>query len=103
MSETTWWLDHEFTVHEPSDDWPAASGLYIFAGRDPIFSTWNPLYVGRAKAFARRLPNHERWQEAEMLGGTHIHLRVERLGASLIALEKELIEAYQPPLNVLHR
>ena len=78
---TAWWLDYEFTVYEDVfADWPEVGGLYVFASREKtslVGPRWLPLYVGRTRNFCTRLPTHERWQEAQRLGATHLHLRVE--------------------------
>ena len=100
MSETASWLEHDFTVYRHGDDWNEVAGLYIFAAPDLIDGGWLPLYIGQALSFAERLPNHENWPEAAILGATHIHVRVEPDESLRLDLERRLIRAYQPHLNV---
>ena len=100
MSDPIQWLDHDFAVCQPGDDWNEVAGLYIFAALDSAAEAWIPLWIGQALSFAERLPNHEKWPEAEMLGATHVHARVEPDESRRLALEKELIQYYQPHLNV---
>ncbi len=100
MSESVTWLSHEFTVYDPkTTDWNEIAGIYIFAGLNAQ-ELWVPLYIGQTDDFHARLPSHERWTEAELLGATHVHAMVVSLAASRDTIEKELIQAYQPPLNV---
>ena len=104
--ETTTWLGYNFSVHPVTADWPGESGLYIFAALATnrlVIPQWCAVYVGEARNFATRLPNHERWAEAVRLGTTHVHLRIEYDLALRLVLEKNLIQRYQPPLNVQHR
>ncbi len=79
MSYTASWLGHEFTVYQPDDNWREVGGLYIFAGLvsdEQGKSLWRPFYIGQTQNFAERLPTHEDWPEAELLGATHIHAMV---------------------------
>ena len=99
MSDKVTWLTHEFSVHRHEDNWHAVAGLYIFSGKNSK-GEWFPLYVGRAESLAERIPTHERWQEAARLGATHVHASVVPLEATRCLLEDQLIQAYQPVLNV---
>ena len=99
MSDTARWLDHEFTIYTNDTDWNAVAGLYIFAGENSK-GQWFPLYIGQTESLAERLPNHEDWPEAEILAATHIHARVEADESRRLALEAQLIQHYQPHLNV---
>lgn len=90
------WSGYEFQVHRPDVSWNQVAGVYVFAaplGR----GRWKALYVGETGSLANRIPDHERWPEARRLGATHVHVRAESLRRSEI--ERELIRAYQPPLN----
>lgn len=99
MSDKVTWLDHEFSVHQHGENWNAVAGLYIFSGLNSE-RLWVPYYIGQAESFDTRLPTHERWQEAARLGATHVHAMVVPLQANRDSIEKALIQAYQPPLNV---
>ena len=65
-----------------------------------VFFGWRPLYVGKTQDFSARLPTHERWLEAVLLGATHIHARTEGNSWLRMLIEQELIETFRPPLNV---
>lgn len=96
-----WWLSrHEFYVYPASSDrWNEVGGLYIFARLDP--GGWVPLYVGQTENFRNRLSHHDRWQEATRRGATHIHARTEVDREERVRIERDLIQAYQPLMNVL--
>ena len=93
------WNNVEFSVHKPDTSWKDSAGLYIFAGVNPQ-NKWVALYIGQTSSLAERLATHERWSEAARLGATHIHARVVTNQAERDTLEKHLIQAYQPRLNV---
>jgi excinuclease UvrABC nuclease subunit len=99
MSDKVTWLTHEFSVHQHGENWNAVAGLYIFAAMNSE-GRWFPLYVGQAESLAERIPTHERWQEAVRLGATHVHARVVANGMMRDSLETELIQVFQPRLNV---
>ncbi len=99
MAETAKWLDLTFEVHHPDRvSWNAVPGVYVFAGEN-LSGNWFALYVGQTASLADRLATHERWQEAVRWGATHIHVRVVHAEGSRLALEGQLIQAYQPRLN----
>jgi len=93
------WLTYGFEVYDPeTTTWNDVAGIYIFAGLTP--KGWRPFYIGQAESFKDRIPNHENWPAAVRLGATHVHARVVPLAANRDTIEEELIEAYQPALNV---
>jgi hypothetical protein len=88
----------------PGFSWLHQSGNYAFVR---IAGLVHPLYFGECEDFATRgmPPAHERWAEAvQKYGATHLlsHLTP---GPELTrkAEEKDLIAAYNPPMNVQHR
>jgi excinuclease UvrABC nuclease subunit len=99
MSNKVTWLTYEFDVNQHSANWSAVGGVYIFCYITPQ-NQWRALYVGQAESLAERIPTHERWQEAVRLGATHVHARAVQAAATRDAIEQELIQAYQPQLNV---
>jgi hypothetical protein len=46
---------------------------------------------------------HERWDQALLLGATHVHARAVPLQDARETLEAALIRACQPPMNTHHR
>lgn len=99
MSNKALWLIHEFSVHDHDTDWNEVAGVYIFAGVNSE-GKWSPLYIGQAESLAARLPTHERWLEAVRLGATHVHAMTVTNAALRVEIESNLIQSYQPRLNV---
>lgn len=93
------WLDCPFQVCIFSGLWRDVGGVYIFSGIDHQNGWWEPLYVGQTDSFRNRIPPHERWEEAVLLGATHVHAMEVPQAALRAQLERELIAGYQPPLN----
>lgn len=102
MPDTVTWLTHEFTVYNYGATWNEVAGIYIFAGINSA-GRWQALYIGQCDAFCNRVPNHEQWSAALRLGATHVHARVVSQAATRDALEQQLIQACDPPLNTHHR
>ena len=78
-------------------------GVYIFCFVDPQRNVWKPVYVGQADSIRDRLANHDRWDEARRLGATHIHAKAVSHEGSRLLIERELIQRFQPELNVQHK
>ena len=95
------WLDLDFQIYPHDANLSEAAGLYVFARQDP--EGWIALYIGETESFHTRLPTHERWQEAAQRGATHVHVKTEPKAAERQALEEQLIQLYQPPVNVKHK
>jgi len=93
------WLTYPFVVYDPRNTtWNDVGGIYIFTGLNNS-GRWVAVYIGKAQSFKARFANHEVWDEAARLGATHIHAMVVPLEANRVAIEAELIRAYQPQLN----
>lgn len=88
---------------------PTAAGIQAVAG-NYVFAkllqdgTYLPLYFGEAVDLQARIPSHERWQEAVRLGASHILAHTTQGGESARQNEeRDLIQYWNPPLNVQHR
>jgi excinuclease UvrABC nuclease subunit len=102
MSDKVTWSTYEFTVYTPDTTWNDVGGVYIFTYLNTN-NRWPAVYIGKADSFKNRLPNHDRWEEAQEEGATHIHARVVSQAATRAQIEEELIVKYQPPLNTHHK
>ena len=100
--ETCNWNGYNFDIFDPGTTWNDVPGVYIFAGKASD-GRWNAFYIGICDSFTDRHLNHERWNEAARLGATHVHARVEQLAATRQAIERDLIQVCQPPLNTHYR
>ena len=61
-----------------------------------------PIYIGQAKSFKDRLPNHEQWAPAARLGATTVHAALVPSQDARDQYERELIHEFQPSLNKHH-
>ena len=88
--------------------WNPVPGNYGFIRlKSAITGTFDILYFGECASFSARPmpPNHEKWESAvRMYGATHVLCHVN-LAEEQIRKEEErdLIAAYNPPMNVHHR
>jgi predicted GIY-YIG superfamily endonuclease len=97
------WTGHDFVVFQyNSTTWNNVAGIYIFAGANQQ-NAWVPVYIGQCDSFQNRIPSHEKWDKAQSLGATHVHAMVVSKQADRDVIEKALIQAYQPPLNIQHK
>jgi hypothetical protein len=63
-----------------------------------------PLYFGIADSLRNRIPNHERWPDAIRASVTHAMSHTTPAGElAQDAEERDLIQQWNPPLNVHHR
>ena len=93
------WGGYTFTTYGMEGEWNDVPGLYIFAGLDSTGQWWSAKYIGQTSSFRERMPYHERWAEAQRHGATRVHATVMHDAAKRITVERELIEAFRPPLN----
>ena len=96
---TVSWRGYPFGVYFKNTDWNEVGGVYIFCGLNPQ-KLWVPLYIGQADSFRSRIPSHVQWLPAVRLGATHVHAMVAPLASQRDIIEAQLIQAFQPALNV---
>src|SRR5262249_27283175 len=78
-------------------------GNYAFV-RQLTNGNFTPLYFGQAENLQARIPCHERWDDAKRAGATHVMAHTTQGGeAARLAEERDLIQQWNPPLNVQHR
>jgi hypothetical protein len=81
----------------------AVGGNYVFA-KLLADSTYLPLYFGEAANLQSRIPTHEKWPEALRLGATHVLAHSTPAGEQArLSEERDVIQYWNPPLNVQHR
>lgn len=102
--QTVKWLSYDFGVYDDKTTWNNVAGIYIFCKIVKINQQefWKALYIGQADSFEKRLrlTSHEQWIPAVRLGATHIHAMAVPLQANRDLIEKQLIQTFDPPLNV---
>jgi hypothetical protein len=96
------WLTYEFGIYDYEEQWSNVAGIYIFAGVDSQ-NYWVPYYIGQADSFQDRIPSHEKWDKAQSLGATHVHTKTVSQQFERDKIEQELIQNFQPSLNVYFR
>ncbi len=81
----------------------AEPGNYVFAKRLPN-GNWAPIYFGKAENLSARLSQHEQWEPAKRQGATHVFAHTSTgTEQSRLAEERDLIQRWNPPLNVHHK
>ena len=90
---------HRFSVHSPCEQFGESAAGYCFARHGPGGRGWTPLFLSRTANLSKRLPSHEQWPEAQLLGATHvlIHQRDERDVREFV--EADLAAALRPIMN----
>jgi hypothetical protein len=79
------------------------AGNYAFV-KQLATGNFIPIYFGIADSLQNRIPNHERFDDAVKAGATHVMAHTTPAGeAARIAEERDLIQRWNPPLNVHHR
>jgi len=86
---------HVLRAQAPTLSEPA---LYAFARPGPGLS-WTPLFLSRTGNLADRLNGHERWEEAQRLGATHVLALFEPEREGRTFAENDLLAALRPALN----
>jgi hypothetical protein len=93
-----WFLD-DTTAHGIN----AVAGNYAFVKHLPS-GKFVPLYFGESEDLQDRIPGHELWREALRLGATHVMAHTTPAGEQArLDEERDLIQRWNPPLNVQHR
>lgn len=90
---------YRFAVLRPDGAFPEGPAVYAFAR--PAFGgrSWAPLFLSRTANLAVRMTGHERWEEAQLLGATHVLLLSFHDRAEREAAEADLADALRPVMN----
>jgi hypothetical protein len=81
----------------------AVAGNYAFVKQLPN-GNFIPLYFGEAEDLKVRIPGHDRWDDAKSAGVTHVMGHTTPAGEKArLAEEQDLIQQWNPILNVHHR
>lgn len=90
---------HRFQALRPGPGLPGQAGVYMFARPSRDGLAWTPLYLSRTSNLERRFEGHERWQEARMLGATHVLVHTPEARDAREAVEADLMFSLRPVLN----
>ncbi len=90
---------YRFAALRPDGAFPDGPAVYAFAR--PAFGgrTFAPLFLSRTANLAVRMAGHERWEEAQLLGATHVLLLSFPERAEREAAEIDLAAALRPIMN----
>ena len=90
---------YRFAVVRPDAAFPHGPAVYAFAR--PAFAGrgWTPLFLSRTANLATRMQSHERWDEARLLGATHVLLLSFPERDEREAAESDLASALRPLMN----
>lgn len=92
-----WFLDNPFDASSIQSE----AGNYMFV---MLTNTgWVPVYIGIADDLSDRIPNHDKRLEAAILGATHVMAHLQPSFILRSAEEVDLIQHFQPALNVQHK
>jgi hypothetical protein len=86
-----------------TDSFKDEGGNYMFVMQLPN-GNYLPAYIGQAVSLNGRIPNHDRMEEAKGVGATQVMSHTTPAGEQArLDEEQDLIELWQPALNVRHR
>lgn len=76
-------------------------GIYIYA-RETSPHKWIPIYIGQAENVNVRLTDQEQQKRVDQHGATHVHVSIIAKEKSRLAIEKDLIQEWNPVCNMQH-
>lgn len=79
----------DFHAFNMSGDWNECAGVYMFVKQE--MQGQKILYVGLCESFKGRMPIHERWNEALLLGANSVHAVAVPIQATREALAPQLL------------
>ena len=87
-----------FNVYPASTSFIDAGAVYIFASYNPL-RNYLVAYISETGSMQDRIPGHEKRDCAKEYGADSICVLWENSLSSRLAIEHDLIEAYNPPCN----
>ena len=90
---------HRFSVHAPQAAFGQCAAVYCFARPGHGGRGWIPLFLSRTGNLAKRLAGHEQWQEAQLLGATHVLICEHDERDAREYVEADLTASLKPVMN----
>ena len=90
---------HRFDVARPDQQFGAGPAVYCFARPGHGGRGWIPLFLSRTGNLAKRLASHEQWEEAQLLGATHVLVCQHDERDAREYVEADLSAALKPVMN----
>jgi len=93
---------HRFDVCGPQHQFGSGPAVYCFARPGYGGRGWVPLFLSRTGNLAKRLATHEQWEEAQLLGATHVLVCQHDERDAREYVEADLSSALKPVMNGPH-
>jgi hypothetical protein len=90
---------HRFSVSSPQAAFAEAPAVYCFARPGHGGRGWVPLFLSRTGNLAKRLAGHEQWEDAQLLGATHVLVCQHDERDAREYVEADLASALKPVMN----
>jgi hypothetical protein len=90
---------HRFDVRGPHHQFHPGPAVYCFARPGHGGRGWTPLFLSRTGNLAKRLCAHEQWEEAQLLGATHVLVCQHDERDAREYVEADLCNALKPVMN----
>lgn len=90
---------HRFEACRPQDQFAEGPAVYCFARPGHGGRGWIPLFLSRTGNLAKRLASHEQWEEAQLLGATHVLVCQHDERDAREYVEADLSAALKPIMN----
>jgi hypothetical protein len=90
---------HRFEARRPHDQFAEAPAVYCFARPGHGGRGWIPLFLSRTGNLAKRLVAHEQWEEAQLMGATHVLICQHDERDAREYVEADLCAALKPVMN----
>lgn len=88
---------YQFAAYPKHFSWNEVPGVYAILKWTG--TQWIVLYVGEAENLKQRLSGHHRQTCFDRNGWTHLAFLHESSGVRRLAIERDVMEAYQPTCN----
>lgn len=90
---------HRFEPRRPHDQFAEGPAVYCFARPGLGGRGWIPLFLSRTGNLAKRLATHEQWEEAQLLGATHVLVCQHDERDAREYVEADLCASLKPIMN----
>jgi hypothetical protein len=87
---------YRFATLRPEGPFPEGPAVYVFARPAVGGRAFTALFLSRTANLALRMSGHERWEEAQRLGATHVLVGAFPERAEREAAETDLSESLRP-------
>jgi hypothetical protein len=90
---------YRFSALRPDAPAPAGPAVYVFARPAVGGRNFTALFLSRTADLSLRMQGHERWEEARLLGATHLLVGAFSERSERALAEADLAEGLRPIMN----